>query len=203
MMYLGKHAGLAVGLGAALFVGACSDSDPDAQSTAATITTVDKSTAQLALGELTGSVDTTVTGFNGVAPAPGAPIVSADGAGTVVRCAAGGDASVGGHVNVVPVPVLVDVNVAINYNACVTQTGTTLAGDIDFTQTVAAGVGTPLRVEAVYKGNILFSGKVVADCPVDVRVLVDEAGKAIEVSGTFCGQDATGLELQIMPRWGS
>jgi len=162
---------------------------------------VDANTAQLALDELTTHVDTTVTGFGGMraGDAPAAP--AAPGETTLsMRCTAGGDARVGGYVNIVPVPVLVDVKVAIQYNGCVTNTGTTIAGDIEFSQTVAAG-STPLRVETIYSGDVVLSGRVNARCPIDLNVLVDETGQSIEIGGTFCGQDASTLDLRISPRW--
>jgi hypothetical protein len=36
-----------------------------------------------------------------------------------------------------------------------------------------------------------------------LNVLVDAAGRAVSVGGTFCGQEASDLDLnlQIMPRW--
>lgn len=168
--------------------------------------TVDLATAQLALDELAGNVDTTITGFsaqNPAAPSAGSaqPTTASDGPAIAVRCNAGGEASVGGYVNVVPVPVLVDVKVAIDYNACITPTGTTIAGNIEFSQTVAAGPGTPLRVETLYQGDVTMTGRVNVKCPVDLNVLVDEAGQAIQIGGQFCGQDASALKLQVSPRW--
>jgi hypothetical protein len=178
----------------------------DANGARASAGPVDVATAQLALDELTGNVDTAVTGYGTqnpvTAPAPGAAAATTpDGPVIAVQCASGGAASVGGYVNVVPVPVLVDVKVAIDYQGCVTQTGTTIAGNIDFSQTVAAGAGTPLRVETLYQGDVTLSGRVNARCPVDLNVLVDETGKAVQVQGKFCGQDASQLNLQVQPRW--
>jgi hypothetical protein len=83
----------------------------------------------------------------------------------------------------------------------VSNTGTTIQGNIEFSQTVAAGAGTPLRVETIYTGDVTFAGKINARCPVDLNVLVDEAGRAVQVQGSFCGQDASALDLQISPRW--
>jgi hypothetical protein len=169
---------------------------------------VDAQTAQLALAELASTVDASVTGFGTVnSGANGAPIgmagtegVSAQ-AAIDVACASGGGARIAGHVNVVPLPVMVDVDVAIAYAGCVTSGGTTIAGDVDFSQTVAAGPGTPLRVETLYQGDIVFSGRVNARCGVDLNVLVDETGRALEVGGSFCGQNAAALTLQVNPRW--
>ena len=166
---------------------------------------VDVATAQLALDELAGNVDVAVTGFTTVNPAPpstgAAPATITPAPAIGVRCNAGGEASVGGYVNVVPNPLLVDVKVAIDYNACVTPTGTTIAGNVEFSQTVATGVGVPLRVETLYSGDITMTGRVNVTCPVDLNVLVDETGKAIQVGGQFCGQEAAALQLQIQPRW--
>jgi len=166
---------------------------------------VDPAMAQLALNELASNVDTTITGFSRENPAPREPAAGAPSPGPAinVKCLAGGEANVGGHVSVVPAPVNVDVKVAITYNGCVTNTGTTIQGNIEFSQTVAAGVGTPLRVETIYTGDVTFAGKVNARCPVDLNVLVDEAGRAVQVEGSFCGQDASTLDLQISPRWGT
>jgi hypothetical protein len=175
------------------------------QGASATAGAVDAATAQLALDELTGNVDTSVSGFslqNAAPPSAGAaPRNTPEGPAVAVKCNAGGEASVGGYVNVVPVPVLVDVKVAIDYNACVTPTGTTIAGSLDFSQTVAAGAGTPLRVETLYQGEVTMTGRVNVTCPVDLNVLVDETGQAVQVGGSFCGQNASALKLQIMPRW--
>lgn len=193
------------GVGASVDASGARATAPGVRASAST-GSVDAATAQLALDELTGNVDTAITGFTvqrpaspnaGAAPATTTP----DGPALAVRCNAGGEASVAGYVNVVPVPVLVDVKVAIDYNACVTQTGTTLAGKLDFSQTLAAGAGTPLRVETLYQGDVTMTGRVNATCRVDLNVLVDEAGQAVQVGGTFCGQSASALKLQIMPRW--
>lgn len=200
-MQLKTHTFAALGLGIACSFGACSG---DGDGSSIEVRTVDLATAQAALIELTSNVDTTITGFNGARPVPATATATldSDASGIMVQCAAGGMASVGGHVNVVPIPVSVDVQVAIDYNGCVTNTGTTLAGTVDFAQKVAAGPGVPVRVQTTYQGDIQFTGKIQASCPVDVDVLVDETGRAVQVSGTFCGQDASGLNLQIMPRWG-
>lgn len=151
---------------------------------------VDAATAQAALTELTTHVDTTVSGVNS----------ETTGSGIQVSCAAGGGATVDGHVKVVPVPTTVDVMVAIDYNGCVTNNGTTLNGTIDFTQSVQAGA-LPVRVQTIYQGEVTFTGKVEAQCTVDLNVLVDEAGKAVQVTGSFCGRDAAGLNVQVSPRW--
>jgi hypothetical protein len=151
---------------------------------------VDAATAQAALTELTANVDTTVTGAKG----------GAEGNAIQVTCAGGGGASVAGRVNVVPVPTTVDVQVAIDYNGCVTNNGTTLAGTVDFSQSVQAGA-LPVRVQTIYQGEITFTGRVQAQCTVDLNVLVDEAGKAVQVTGSFCGQDAAALNVQVSPRW--
>lgn len=176
-------------LGAALCIaGACADENAN---TDARGEPVDVATAQSALTALTTNVDTTVTGVNTMS--------SGDGTLTL-DCASGGSANVTGHVNVVPVPVMVDVNVAIDYNGCTSDSGTQMAGTIDFTQTVQAG-SVPVRVQTVYQGNVAFTGNIEADCLVDLNVLVDEAGRTVEVSGSFCGRAASELDLQVMPRW--
>jgi len=167
---------------------------------------VDLTTAQLALDELSGSVDTTVTGFavqNPVPPASGTtpPAAMPARPAIAVTCNAGGTASVGGYVNVVPAPVLVDVKVAIDYAGCSTPNGTAIAGNIDFSQTVAAGAGTPVRVETLYQGEVTLTGRVNAVCAVDLNVLVDELGKTVQVGGTFCGHEASALNVQVQPRW--
>jgi len=83
----------------------------------------------------------------------------------------------------------------------VTSRGNVLAGELEFSQTVAAGPGTPLRVETLYQGDVVFSGRIQARCPVDLNVLVDETGRAVEVSGSFCGRAAGMLDLQLTPHW--
>jgi hypothetical protein len=191
MKYIEQRSGFVLGLSIALALGACSDDSGSGERSAEV--SVDPAVAQAALTELTTNVDTTVTGFSGAGP---------DQAGLAVRCAAGGDAQVDGHVNVVPAPVMVDVNVAIGFNGCTTDSGTTLAGELEFVQSVQAG-SVPVRVETVYTGDVVFSGKLQAECAVDLNVLVDEAGRAVQVAGSFCGQDASALNLQVMPRWGS
>jgi hypothetical protein len=173
----------------ALVAASCAD---EGSNTTSDGKSVDAATAQLALTELTTNVDTTVSGVNG----------DASGAAVSVNCAGGGAASVEGRVNVVPVPTQVDVQVAIDYNGCVSNGGTTLAGAIDFRQSVEAGA-LPVRVQTIYQGDVTFTGKVQAQCTVDLNVLVDEAGKAVSVSGSFCGHDAASLQLQVNPRWSS
>jgi hypothetical protein len=175
-------------------------------------------TAQLALDELSGNVDVSVDGFKtgagtaAVPPPPGtgaAPVDGAPGEAGAnaarqlnVACAAGGDAALDGYVNVVPAPVAVDVKVAIGFNNCTTQTGTTIDGDIDFSQTVLTGPETPLQVETIYTGDVSLTGeRVNVSCPVDLNVVVDETGRAVKVAGMFCNEDASQLNLQIQPRW--
>ena len=148
-----------IGAGIMLLLAACGDDDDvpfedtdiDVNASAGgsgAITTVDAPTAQLALRELTFSVDANVTLFGSNAPgavavpsaaAPNAapPPVSA----LSFPCAAGGTANLDGYVNVTPSPVVVDVKVMVAYAACVTGSGTTIAGDVDFSQTVVAGAG--------------------------------------------------------------
>jgi hypothetical protein len=214
MVRITKQYGLIVGAGIVLALAGCSDSDDDGEINASasaggkTVSaSVDPATAQLALDELSTNVDTTITGFSDSSVSVGTAAAPAAAPGTAstlsVKCVAGGDAMVDGYVNIVPLPVNVDVKVAITYNGCVSNGGTTIKGDIDFSQTVAAGVGTPLRVETIYTGDVEFAGKLNAKCAVDLNVLVDETGKAIQVSGKFCGQDASALDLQISPRWGA
>ncbi|HKU43717.1 MAG TPA: hypothetical protein VJR89_36410, partial [Polyangiales bacterium] len=84
---------------------------------------------------------------------------------------------------------------------CSTVTGTAIRGSLEFSQTVAAGPGTPLRIETLYTGDVELTGRINAKCPVDLNVLVDETGRAIQVGGQFCGQDAAALTLQVSPRW--
>ncbi|HKP55644.1 MAG TPA: hypothetical protein VJV78_02925 [Polyangiales bacterium] len=199
-----------LGAGLVLALAACGgdDDDDDGAKVSASVgdkkveAGVDAKSAQLALDELTTNVDTTVTGFSSANPAvpPGAAPV-ADGPAINVSCDAGGAASVAGYVNIVPVPVNVDVKVAISYEGCVSRNGTKISGDLEFSQTVVAGAGTPLRIETLYSGDVTLSGAVNARCAVDLNVLVDEAGSAVQVGGSFCGQDASTLNLKIMPRW--
>ena len=178
-----KHVAWAVLGFCAGFAGACSSSEEQADAT----------TAQAVMSELVSSVDTTVTGYQ-----------SRDGgAGTLeLTCSPSGKASVDGHVKVAVNPVEVDVQVAIAYDACETSRGTTIDGGLDFTQTVQAGQ-QPVRVQTVYQGDVQMTGKVQADCTVDVTVLVDEAGRSVQVSGSVCGHDAADLDLQIAARWKS
>jgi hypothetical protein len=159
--------------------GACSDDDE-----------VDASTAQAAMSALVSSVDTAVADYPG------------DGEHSTLKldCAGGGTADVEGHVSVAVDPVAVDVGLAIAYDDCATRSGTTLNGSLDFKQSVLAGQ-VPTRVETVYQGDIVFTGDVEADCAVDVKVLVDEAGKTVKVSGSFCGNDAADLDIVVKPRW--
>jgi len=213
MISLSKYSNAIAPLAVVLSLTACGDSDSDASGAALergdarAAGTVDLATAQLALQELTTNVDVTVTGFGSANPAATSASVSASGAAAEttlnMRCAGGGDANVGGYVNVTPLPVFVDVKVAIAYDACITSSGTAIAGDIDFSQTVAAGPGTPLRVETLYQGDVVLTGKVNASCPVDLNVLVDETGRALQIGGSFCGHDASALSVQlnVAPRW--
>lgn len=225
MIHLSKSHGSLLVLGIALSVAACSGDDDDASTmvnapgvsatvggSGAQVTApgVDVKTAQLALNEVSSNVDATVVGFNSGPPAGASASANAsasakpgagDGDGTInVACLGGGAADADGHVNVVPAPLTVDVKLAISYDGCVTRTGTTIAGDINFSQTVEAA-GQPLRIETIYQGDLQLSGAVNARCAVDMNVLVDEAGKAVQIQGSFCGQDASGLSLQLQPSW--
>ena len=173
----------------ALAAAGCADSDSNTSSGKP----VDAATAQLALTEMTTNVDITASGVKSDGTSDGKLEVS---------CAGGGGASVDGHVNVVPVPTTVDVKLAIDYNGCVSNSGTVMAGTIDFSQTVQAGA-LPVRVQTIYQGDVTFTGKVQAQCTVDLNVLVDETGKAVQVQGSFCGQDAANMNLQVSPRWAS
>lgn len=173
---------------------------------------VDVATAQQALTELSGNVDVSVDGFKtgstAAAVPPPAPNAaeSSDGIATQsinVPCAVDGDADVDGYVNVIPAPIAVDVKVAIAFNGCAMRSGTTVDGNIDFSQTVVTGPDTPLQVETLYQGDVTLSGNVNVTCPVDLNVLVDETGRAVKVAGMFCNQDASELNLQIAPRWQS
>lgn len=174
-----RAAFIALGMCSGLVATACSEDEVDAK------------TAQAAMSELVSSVDTTITGYQS----------GGGGTGTInLKCNAGGTADVNGHVNVAMNPVTVDVKVAIDYNACQTPNGTTLNGNLDFTQSVVAGK-VPVRVETKYQGDVKLTGKVEADCAVDVSVLVDEAGKTVQVTGNVCGNNAADLDLTIRPRW--
>jgi len=167
---------------------------------------VDVTTAQLALDELSGNVDVSVDGFKTAPPPPDAqptidPSAPASAQTLSVTCASGGAADLDGYVNVVPVPVLVDVKVGIAFKNCETASGTTINGDIDFSQTIVSTPETPLQIETIYQGDVTLAGRVNVSCPVDINVLVDETGRAVKVQGSFCNQDASKLNLQIAPRW--
>src|SRR4051812_23637559 len=162
MMWI-KQQGFSAAVGVALALAACSDNGDDRDVSASASTNggrvsaaVDPATAQLALDELSTNIDTTITDFSDSSPGPTGtarpPTAAGPGASSTLdlTCAAGGAAKVDGYVNVVPLPVNVDVKVAITYDGCVTNGGTTIHGDIDFSQTVAAGPGAPLRVETIY-----------------------------------------------------
>ena len=164
---------------------------------------VDADAAQLALGELASTVDATVTGFS--ARPAGDPSATAGGVQGVidVACLGGGAARVEGRVDVEPAPLMVDVDVRIEYAACASadRTGSRIDGSLRFTQTVVAGPGAPLRVATRYQGDVSFVGGLQLRCPIDADVLVDESGLAVEVTGEVCGRDAAGLSLQIAPHW--
>ena len=218
MMHLAPtHASLIL-IGIALSIAACGDDDSSVNAAGVSASVagsgahasapgVDVKTAQLALNELTSNVDATVVGFHGGAPATSSSASSTAsggaGAGTIdVKCAGGGAATADGHVDITPAPLNVDVKLAIAYDGCVTRTGSTLAGNIDFSQTVQAA-NQPLRIETIYQGDVQLSGTIDAHCAVDMHVLVDEAGKAVQIQGSFCGQDASALTLQVQPSWQS
>ena len=179
-MYMSKQTWLAIGFGVTSLLAACGEDS-----------TADGPTAQAAANELVSSVDATVTGYER----------DGGGAGSViVECAAGGQASVSGSVDVSTRPVTVDVAVSIEYQACKSSSGTTMEGDIEVVQSVVAGKD-PLHVQTTYSGDVVFTGNIEADCPVDIKVEVDETGKAVDVEGSFCGQDAKDLDIHISPRW--
>ncbi len=229
MIHTAKRFGSILAMGLLISASACSDSDDDGVRVegkiddAESATKVDPAMAQAALNELTASVDVTITDFGAASPAvpppapaagsgaipPAAPAADGPGVGSAatqggltLNCSAGGNANVGGFVSVVPEPVInVDVNAMITYNNCVTLTGTTLDGTIEFSQSVAAGAGPAVQIETTYTGDVTLRGRVNAHCPVDLNVLVDATGRGVSVGGTFCGEDASELNLQIMPRW--
>lgn len=152
---------------------------------------VDPSTAQAAASELVSAVDTSIAGYEREGGGTGAIVVS---------CAGGGQASVSGLVDVSTQPVAVDIKVSIDYQGCESASGTTMVGNVDVTQSVVAGED-PVHVKTHYSGDVVFSGKLEAACPVDLTVEVDEAGKSVAVSGTFCGNDAAELDIQLSPHW--
>lgn len=181
--------------GAGASAGAGANAGNGANATAA----IDRESAQLVLAELASTVDATVVGFSST-PTAGEGEVGAQ-AAVEVACASGGGARVSGRVNVVPAPVMVDVDVAIAFNACLTRGGSAIAGSLQFTQAVDAGPGTPLRIATRYRGEVELSGRLQLRCSVDVNVLVDEAGQALDISGEVCGQDAAELSVQVTPHW--
>jgi hypothetical protein len=217
MIFSVRPLGSVLALGLIISGAACSDSDDMDGRASVSVegegghasASVDPAMAQAALNQLTSSVDVTITDFDG-ATTPAAPPAgtlpppaqapSAQ-ASVTLNCLAGGNASVGGYVSVVPAPIDVDVNAMITYNKCSTLTGTVIDGTIEFTQSVDSGEGTGLRVETTYTGDVAMSGSVNLRCPVDLNVLVDATGRSMQVEGKFCGQDASELNLQVMPRW--
>jgi hypothetical protein len=175
-----KQCWFAMCLGVSSLFAACADDS-----------NVDQTTAQAAASELVSSVDSTLTGYQG----------SSGGSGAIaVKCSSGGEASVSGKVDVSTKPVAVDIKVSIDYQGCKSSNGTTMEGTVDVVQSVIAGKD-PVHVKTQYSGNVVFSGKVEANCPVDITVEVDETGKAVNVQGTFCGQDAKSLDIHVSPRW--
>jgi hypothetical protein len=222
MIFSARPLGSVIALGLIISAAGCGDSDDMDERADVSIegtggqasASIDPAMAQAALNQLTASVDITVTDFDGAttpaappagtppAPAetPGVRNTAAQG-GVTLNCLAGGNAIVGGYVSVVPAPINVDVNAMIQYNQCSTLTGTTLNGSIEFTQSIDSGDGPGLRVETTYTGDVAMTGNLNVRCPVDLNVLVDSTGRSMAVDGTFCGRDASELNLQIMPRW--
>jgi hypothetical protein len=222
MIFSARPLGSVLALGLIISAAACGDNDDMDERASVSVegkggsasASVDPAMAQAALNQLTASVDVTVTDFDG-ATTPAAPPTgtlpppaeepgvrnAAAQAGVTLNCLAGGSANVGGYVSVLPDPLNVDVNAMIQYNKCSTLTGTTLDGTIEFTQSVDSGEGLGLRVETTYTGDVAMSGTVNVRCPVDLNVLVDSTGRAMQMGGSFCGQDAAELSVQVMPRW--
>lgn len=169
---------------------------------------VDVGTAQQALFALTGNIDVLARDFR-TAVSSGTAVAADSGSGAGAaqsvdaRCAGAGTAAVDGHMNMAPAPVAVDVSLAIAFSGCATLNGTMLDGNIEFSQTLVAGPNatTPMQVETLYVGDVNLSGNVNISCPVDLNVLVDETGRAIQVQGTFCNQDASNLAMQLQPLW--
>src|SRR5690349_8715673 len=101
MMCTFKHTWIAAGLVLSSTAFGCSDDSDDKQDGASvSVSTagsggsakVDVATSQAALTELTGSVDTTVTGYKPAGPPP-APGATAEGGTVAVRCNPGGSAN--------------------------------------------------------------------------------------------------------------
>jgi hypothetical protein len=126
---------------------------------------------------------------------------SGDGATLEFACDNGGTVEVDGEVDVQAVPVRVDVDATVSYAGCLTARDIQLDGDVHVSQKVAVGGGELVRVETIYTGNVDFSGGVEARCDVDVRALVDLDGQLVDVSGAFCGQPATQLDVEVSPLW--
>ena len=124
-----------------------------------------------------------------------------EGERTTVECAQGGSAFVEGDVLVEVDPVLVDVDLGIDYDGCITPRDVQLDGTVDFAQQVVVGGGDTVRVETTFAGDTTFSGAINAACIVDVHVLVDVTGKLVSVEGQACGHDAGSFDLTIMPHW--
>ena len=176
-----------------LSLGACSD---DAASPE-----IDATAAQRALDEVTLGVDSAVTSFSAANPPSNVAGGTPPRAHLDVACPAGGMARLDGYVDVVPRPIHVDIKVAITYYECMTRS-TLISGDLEFSQAVDAAADA-LRIETIYTGDVQLRGAVNARCEVDLSVVVDETGRALELAGRFCGYDANTLAMHLTPRWGT
>lgn len=122
--------------------------------------------------------------------------------GVSVPCPAAGNANVGGRVSIGARPAVMDVRATVIYDNCVSYAGTLLNGSVEVSQSLASNPEAPLQIETIYTGDVELSGATInATCPVDMNVVTDLTGRSVNVGGTFCGQDASTLNLQIAPRW--
>ncbi|MDD9968193.1 MAG: hypothetical protein OXR73_18285 [Myxococcales bacterium] len=170
---------------AALSLCACSSDAEEPQ--------VDRQTAQLVVREVTRRVQIDLASYRG-----------ADDSGQVTfDCVNGGNVSVDGEVEVSSDPVMVDVNVAMEYASCMTKGGYGIDGGLTFSQEVVIGGDkAAFDVETLLTGTTtVFHDDEEYDCDFDLNVVVTSEGALVNVGGSACGHAANTFELTITPHW--
>jgi hypothetical protein len=171
---------------ATMFAVACGSDDADSAPT------VDRTTAALLVGETTTRAQLDVDSVR----------TSGSTATAAFTCSNGGAATAAGAVNITPDPLTVDVDVALDYEGCMTNQNVVLDGSLDFSQEVIVGGDQLLYVQTILVGSAHFTGAYEAHCDIDLNVTLDSStGAVVMVDGTACGYRADELNLAVRKNW--
>lgn len=167
---------ITLGVTAVVALAACSDE------------VIDEATARDLMQELTTSIDDAIIDNQ------------FDAHGISIPCAQSGTQNISGHATMSSTPMAVDVFLRVAYRGCRAHSNRTLDGTIYFNQSLDAAAD-PMRISATYRGHLEISGSVVADCPIDIAVVMDSRGRSVGMSGNFCQRDASTMSMTVTPLW--